>query len=46
VTELLIRICEEWQAEEEISRRVADIDSGKAKMIPWEELSSRLKRNK
>src|SRR6266478_2872838 len=34
--------------EEEISRRVADIDSGKAKMIPWEEvreeLSSKLNR--
>ena len=36
--------------EEEISRRIADIDSGKAKMIPWEEvreeLSSRLKHDK
>ena len=36
--------------EEEISRRIVDIDSGKAKMIPWEEvreeLSSRLKHDK
>ena len=36
--------------EEEISRRIADIDSGKAKMIPWEkvreELSFRLKHAK
>jgi putative addiction module component (TIGR02574 family) len=36
--------------EQEISRRIADIDSGKAKMIPWEEvrekLSSRLRHDK
>ena len=36
--------------EEEISRRIAEIDSGKAKMIAWEEvqeeLSSRLKHDK
>ena len=36
--------------EEEISRRIAEIDSGKAKMVPWEEvreeLSSRLKHDK
>lgn len=35
---------------EEVERRMADIDSGKAKMIPWEEvreeLSSRLKHDK
>ena len=39
---------EAW--EQEISRRIADIDSGKAKMIPWEEvrekLSSRLRHDK
>jgi putative addiction module component (TIGR02574 family) len=36
--------------DEEVARRMADIDSGKAKMIPWEEvreeLSSRLKHDK
>ena len=36
--------------DEEVVRRMADIDSGKAKMIPWEEvreeLSSRLKHDK
>jgi putative addiction module component (TIGR02574 family) len=26
----------------EISRRIADLDSGKAKTVPWEELRSRL----
>jgi putative addiction module component (TIGR02574 family) len=36
--------------EQEISRRIAETDSGKAKMIPWEEvrekLSSRLTHDK
>lgn len=36
--------------DEEIARRMADIDSGKAKTIPWEEvrekLSSRIKHDK
>jgi putative addiction module component (TIGR02574 family) len=36
--------------EQEISRRIADIDSGKAKTVPWEEvrgkLSSRLTHDK
>jgi len=31
---------EAW--EQEISRRIADIDSGKAKMIPWEEVREKL----
>lgn len=26
----------------EISRRISDLDSGKAKTVPWEELRSRL----
>jgi putative addiction module component (TIGR02574 family) len=53
----LIESLEETQDEsvaaawdEEVARRMADIDSGKAKMIPWEEvrekLSSRLKHDK
>ena len=29
-----------WQ--NEVSRRIADLDSGKAKTVPWEELRSRL----
>jgi len=36
--------------EEEIARRIADIDSGKVKTVPWEEvrqkLSSRLTHDK
>lgn len=36
--------------DEEIARRITDVDSGKAKTIPWEqvreELSSRLKHDK
>ena len=36
--------------DEEIARRIADVDSGKAKTVPWEEvrekLSSRLKHDK
>ncbi|HLK04418.1 MAG TPA: addiction module protein [Candidatus Acidoferrum sp.] len=29
-----------WKGE--ISRRISDLDSGKAKTVPWEELRSRL----
>lgn len=29
-----------WQ--DEISRRISDLDSGKAKTVPWEELRGRL----
>ena len=32
----------EWEAE--IARRVADMDAGKAKMIPWAQVRQRLMR--
>lgn len=28
--------------EEEISRRISDLDSGKAKTVPWEEVQKRI----
>ncbi|MBS1839993.1 MAG: addiction module protein [Acidobacteria bacterium] len=31
---------EAWQRE--VSRRISDLDSGKAKTVPWEEIRSRL----